>query len=329
MMNTSKKSIFRIILTVAILYSLTSQAIQLDVDLNAGGSNNNSEAYKQAIKALSRKNLTKEQRQDIRRVVDAMKEGEVGKQEESSFWSFVKEDSQTSSVSAGSENHNNFRAWINGSIRSSKSKGDSDSRHNILSRSFVIGIDKLLENENILGMFYHHINGSLKPYSYHDSSNEDNGFGIRGTFNLSDQVGLVAAGSIYQSKIKGDNLPSVRDVNSMSAYSAINYIIKMSDLTFKPKLGVEFLNVETKSYNTNDTLKVQGFDVSFWDIYTGFSLRSKLESDEYSVHFKLFGDIYHNIYNRKSNIKITSGVANSVSLFNEPIKSNLNTRWSL
>ncbi|MDC0865107.1 autotransporter outer membrane beta-barrel domain-containing protein [Rickettsiaceae bacterium] len=237
----------------------------------------------------------------------------------------------TYNVSAGEELNNGYRAWLKGAL--SSTKHDSDDKlaysYKFLSKSIVLGADKILEDDSMLGIFYRYTDGRLKC-DKDTRDNTDHGFSLRGAFNLTDQIGMVSAGTFARSKITGDSLPSGKTIDSVNIYNALNYSAKVGDyLTVKPKVGVEYMHFNRKRYASKDDMDIRGMMISIWDAYTGISLKSSAKIDELTYHIKLFGDLYHNISGSSSSLRIIFPQENVITELNEKVVLRSKTRWSL
>jgi len=248
-----------------------------------------------------------------------------------SILSLVNHDTIHTSVSAGEENNNGYRAWIKGVISSTKHDSDDklDYSYKFLSKRLVLGADKILEDGGVLGAFYQYTDGELKCDGDRND-NTDHGIALRGSFNLTDQIGMVSAGAFARSNVKGDSLPSGKTINSVNIYNALNYTAKVGDFFLvKPKVGIEYMNINRKKYSNKDGLELKGLMISLWDAYTGLSLKSTAKINDFTYRIKLFGDLYHNIASSKSSVCVIIPQENVVTEVEEGIKLRSKTRWSL
>lgn len=127
----------------------------------------------------------------------------------------------------------------------------------------MFGADRKFEDGSMLGAFYQYADGNLKCGDGGRRNNIKHGLSLRGAFNLTDEIGFVSAGSFTYSKVKGDGFPSSKTIDTTNIHNALNYGIKVSDyFHFKPKVGLQYIGLNTNKYINADNMEVRNLIAS-------------------------------------------------------------------
>ena len=235
-------------------------------------------------------------------------------------------------VSSGEDDASGNTVWLKGAI--STVKHDSEEKlpysYKSLQKRILVGADRKFEDGSMLGAFYQYADGDLKCGDGGRRNNINHGFSLRGTFNLTDEIGFVSAGSFTRSKVTGDGLPSGKTINATNIYNALNYGMKAGDyFHLKPKVGLQYIGVNRNKYTNAANMEVRNLMTSMWDAYTGFSLKSTTKIDDFAFRLKFFGDVYYNISSNKSNLYILVPDSGSIIEFKDKVELREKMRWSL